>query len=165
MRFGVCWYPEQWPESRWRDDAAQMAELGLELVRIGEFAWSRFEPARGRFDWGWLDRAIGILADAGLAVVLGTPTATPPVWLARERPDILAVDPDGRRKAYGSRRHTSPSSSAYREEAGRITAALVERYGRDDTVVAWQLDNEPGNHDSARCWSDESQATTASSRP
>ncbi len=158
MRFGVCWYPEQWPESRWADDAAQMAGLGLELVRIGEFAWSRFEPARGRLDWGWLDRAIDTLADAGLSVVLGTPTATPPVWLALERPDILSVGPDGRRRAYGSRRHTSPSSRSFREEAARITAAMVERYGEHPAVVAWQLDNEPGNHDSARCWSDESQA-------
>ena len=158
MRFGVCWYPEQWPEQRWSEDVAQMAELGLELVRIGEFAWSRFEPARDRFDWGWLDRAIDTLAGAGLSVVVGTPTATPPVWLATERPEILAVGPDGRRKAYGSRRHTSPSSAAYREEAARITTAMVARYGDHPAVVAWQLDNEPGNHDSARCWSAESQA-------
>jgi beta-galactosidase len=66
MRFGVCWYPEQWPETRWGEDAAQMAELGQEPVPIGEFAWSRFEPGRGTFDWGWLDRAIEALADAGL---------------------------------------------------------------------------------------------------
>lgn len=158
MRFGVCYYPEQWPEERWATDAAMMVDLGLDRVRIGEFAWSVIEPERGRFDWGWLDRAIDTLADAGLALVLGTPTATPPIWLARERPDILSVGPDGRRRAYGSRRHTSPSSAAYREEARRIVSALVARYGNHPAVVAWQIDNEPGNHDSARCWSEESQA-------
>ncbi len=158
MRFGVCYYPEQWPESRWATDAASMAELGLDLVRVGEFAWSAYEPSRGRFEFGWLDRAIETLAAAGLQVVLGTPTATPPVWLMRERPEILAVGPDGRRKAYGSRRHTSPTSRAYREEARRIVEVLVERYGQHPAVVAWQVDNEPGNHDSARCWSQESQA-------
>ncbi len=158
MRFGVCYYPEQWPASRWATDAAWMAELGLGLVRIGEFAWSTFEPARGRFAFEWLDRAIATLAEAGLEVVLGTPTATPPVWLMRERPEIMAVGPDGRPKAYGSRRHTSPSSRAYREEAQRIVEVLVERYGDHPAVVAWQVDNEPGNHDSARCWSPESQS-------
>jgi len=158
MRFGVCYYPEQWPEERWATDATWMAELGLGLVRVGEFAWSAYEPARGRFEFGWLDRAIETLAAAGLQVVLGTPTATPPVWLLRERPEILAVDADGRRKAYGSRRHTSPTSRAYREEARRIVEVLVERYGQHPSVVAWQVDNEPGNHDSARCWSAESQA-------
>ncbi len=158
MRLGVCYYPEQWPEERWTTDAAMMAELGLDLVRIGEFAWSVIEPARDRFDWGWLDRAVETLADAGLSLILGTPTATPPIWLARERPDILSVGPDGQRRAYGSRRHTSPSSPAYREEARRIVTALVERYGQHPAVVAWQIDNEPGNHDSARCWSAESEA-------
>ena len=148
MRFGVCYYPEQWPATRWAEDAASMAELGLGLVRIGEFAWSRYEPARGRFTFDWLDEAIETLADAGLGVVLGTPTATPPVWLMRERPEILSVGPDGRRRAYGSRRHTSTTSLAYREEAARIVSVLVERYGHHPAVVAWQIDNEPGNWNS-----------------
>jgi len=28
-------------------------------------------------------------------VILCTPTATPPVWLARKHPEILMVDPPG----------------------------------------------------------------------
>ncbi len=70
---GVCYYPEHWPESQWAEDAARMAKLGLTWVRIGEFAWARMEPAPGRYDWGWLDRAIETLGAAGLKVVLGTP--------------------------------------------------------------------------------------------
>ena len=73
-----------------------MAELGLTWVRIGEFAWSRIEPEPGRFDWDWLDRAIGVLGKAGLKVVLGTPTATPPRWMLEKHPDMLAVDAEGR---------------------------------------------------------------------
>lgn len=152
MRLGVCWYPEHWPEQRWSVDAALMAETGLELVRIGEFSWAVSEPARGAWSWGWLDRAIDVLAGAGLDVVLGTPTATPPIWLALERPEILAVGADGRRRAYGSRRHTCPTSAAAREEAARVVTAMAGRYGHHEAVVAWQVDNEPGNHDSARCW-------------
>ncbi len=131
-----------------------MRENGLELVRIGEFAWSSYEPARAEFQWDWLDRAVGVLAEEGLQIVLSTPTATPPVWLARERPEILSVGSDGRRRAYGSRRHTCPTSPAYREEAARVVGALVERYGSNPAIVAWQVDNEPGNHDSSRCWCD-----------
>jgi beta-galactosidase len=157
MRTGVCYYPEQWPRQRWATDAAWMADLGLDLVRIGEFAWSSYEPQRGRFDFAWLDEAIEVLAGAGLQVVLGTPTATPPVWLVRERPEIVSVGPDGRPRPYGSRRHTSTSSRAYRQEAARIVEVLVARYGHHPAVVAWQVDNEPGNHDSARCWSAESE--------
>ncbi len=154
MQLGVCYYPEHWPEERWELDAELMAQIGLTHVRIGEFAWAAYEPARGRFDWAWLDRAIDVLAGAGLRVVLGTPTATPPIWLALERPEILAVTEEGRRRPYGTRRHTCPTSVAYREESQRIVTALVDRYGGHPAVVAWQVDNEPGNHDSARCWCD-----------
>ena len=61
---GVCYYPEHWPEERWAQDATQMRALGLDVVRIAEFAWARMEPAEGRFDWGWLDRAVETLAGA-----------------------------------------------------------------------------------------------------
>lgn len=158
MKLGVCWYPEHWPEDRWATDASMMADLGLELVRIGEFAWSAYEAAPEAFAWGWLDRAVDVLAEAGLGVVLGTPTATPPVWLAQRHPEILSVGPDGRRRAYGSRRHTCPTAPTYREHARRVVTRLVERYGDHPAVVAWQIDNEPGNHDSARCWCDACQA-------
>ena len=59
---GVCYYPEHWPEDLWAEDAARMARIGLTYVRVGEFAWSAIEPDPGRYDWGWLDRAVG---DAG----------------------------------------------------------------------------------------------------
>ena len=88
MKLGCCYYPEHWPEAIWAEDAARMAAMGLELVRIGEFAWSRIEPEPGHYDWGWLDRAIDTLAAAGLKVILGTPTATPPKWLVDQMPDM-----------------------------------------------------------------------------
>ena len=102
---GVCYYPEQWPESMWADDAQRMADLGLSYVRIGEFAWSVIEPQPGEFDWGWLDRAVETLAAAGLKIVMGTPTATPPKWLIDRFPDVLPVDDHGRVRRFGSRRH------------------------------------------------------------
>ena len=49
MKLGVCYYPEQWPESIWAEDAARMRELGITFVRIAEFAWSRIEPEPVRF--------------------------------------------------------------------------------------------------------------------
>ena len=76
MKLGTCYFPEHWPEEVWADDARRMRDMGLSLVRIGEFAWSRIEPEAGRFDWDWLDRAIATLHDAGLNVMLCTPTAT-----------------------------------------------------------------------------------------
>jgi beta-galactosidase len=147
MRLGVCYYPEHWPEDVWADDARRMAEMGLSRVRIGEFAWSRIEPDPGRFDWGWLDRAINVLSRAGLGIFLGTPTATPPKWLVDQMPDMVAVDAHGQPRNFGSRRHYSFSHLEYRNEAARITQALVDRYGDHPGIVAWQTDNEYGCHD------------------
>ena len=152
-RLGVCYYPEHWPREWWRDDARRMRAMGLAQVRIGEFAWSRLEPEPGRFDWGWLDEAIEVLHGAGLAVVLGTPTATPPKWLVDSMPDMIAVDAAGRPRRFGSRRHYCFSHEGYRRESRRITRALGERYGRHPAVVAWQTDNEYGCHDTTLSWS------------
>ncbi len=147
MMLGVCYYPEHWPESWWADDARQMRAMGLTAVRIAEFAWSRIEPAPGRFDWGWLDRAVTVLGDAGLRVVLCTPTATPPKWLIEAHPDILPTDVHGRPRGFGSRRHTTFSSAAWWEASRTITEAVAARYGAHPAVTGWQIDNEFGCHD------------------
>ena len=153
LKLGVCYYPEQWDPSRWQEDAARMAALGIRLVRIGEFAWSRIEPEPGRFEWEWLDRAIATLASAGLQVVLGTPTACPPKWLVDSYPDILAVGADGHPRGFGSRRHYCFSNETYRRESSRIVTAVAGRYGHEPAVVAWQTDNEYGCHDTVLSYS------------
>ena len=94
-RLGVCYYPEHWPQDMWAEDARRMAGLGLSHVRIGEFAWSRIEPARDTFQWDWLDTAVETLAAAGLKIIACTPTATPPAWLLKDMPDMVAIDRDG----------------------------------------------------------------------
>ena len=150
LALGVCYYPEQWPEQDWADDARQMHALGLHYVRIGEFAWSRLEPRQGEFCFGWLDRAIDTLASAGLKIVLCTPTATPPKWLIDAHPEILPVDPvSGHTRGFGSRRHYDFSSPVFLREASRISAVLAQRYGCDDRIVGWQTDNELCCHDTS----------------
>ncbi|MBT0957795.1 beta-galactosidase [Alphaproteobacteria bacterium KMM 3653] len=150
---GTCYYPEHWDEAIWAQDAARMVELGLTWVRIGEFAWSRIEPAPGTFDWGWLDRAMDVLGNAGLRVVLGTPTATPPRWVADKYPDMFALDAEGRVRGFGSRRHYCFSHEGYRAECARIVEAVAERYGAHPALAAWQTDNEYGCHDTTISYS------------
>ncbi|MBX9644082.1 MAG: beta-galactosidase [Novosphingobium sp.] len=157
MQLGVCYYPEHWPETLWAEDARRMVGAGLSRVRIGEFAWSRIEPDPDRFDWAWLDRAIEVLHRAGLGIILGTPTATPPKWLVDAMPDMLAVDRQGRPRKFGSRRHYCFSHGGYLAEARRITRAMAERYGSHPGVVAWQTDNEYGCHDTVQSFSPAAQ--------
>ena len=151
---GCCYYPEHWPRSLWAEDARRMAETGLTWVRIGEFAWERLEPSPGDLRFDWLDEAIWTLGEAGLKVVLGTPTATPPRWMLDKHPDMLAVDAEGRPRKFGSRRHYCFSHEGYAAESDRIVTLLAERYGRNAHVAAWQTDNEYGCHDTTISYSD-----------
>ena len=153
LRTGVCYYPEHWPESRWADDAAHMRRLGLSIVRVGEFAWSRLESPDGELHLDWLERAINTLHAAGLSVVLGTPTATPPAWLVKRHPSIFAIDEHGQTRGFGSRRHYCFSYLPYHEDCARIVTALADRFGKHPGIIAWQTDNEYGCHDTILSYS------------
>jgi beta-galactosidase GanA len=158
MTVGVCYFPEHWPRERWETDVAQMAEAGLEYVRMGEFSWSRLEPRRGEFDFEWLDRAVELVGDHGMQVVLCTPTATPPKWLVDERPDILQEEPDGTTREFGSRRHYCFNAESYREETERVVSRMVDHYAGNPHVAGWQTDNEYGCHRTVRCYCDDCAA-------
>ena len=151
---GTCYYPEHWEPEIWPEDARRMVEAGLTWVRIGEFAWSRLEPTPGDLRFEWLDQAIEVLGSAGLKVVLGTPTATPPRWMVDKHPDMIALDADGKPRGFGSRRHYCFSHLGYRDECARIVGLLAERYGANPHVAAWQTDNEYGCHDTTISYSD-----------
>ena len=144
MNFGCDYYPEHWPEERWTKDIQMMAEAGFNVVRLAEFAWSKLEPEEGQYDFDWLDRAIKILAENRIRIILGTPTATPPAWLARQYPTIFRVDEKGIRSSFGGRRGYCPNSSIYRDYSQRIVLELAKHYKNNENVIGWQIDNEFG---------------------
>ncbi|HYA79317.1 MAG TPA: beta-galactosidase, partial [Methylocystis sp.] len=152
QQLGVCYYPEHWSPSRWAQDAAMMREIGLSHVRVGEFAWSRLEPAPNAYEFAWLRRAIDTLGQAGLKVVLGTPTATPPKWLVDRMPDMIPIGADGKPRKFGSRRHYCFSHEGYARECERIVTLLAREFGAHPAVVAWQTDNEYGCHDTVESY-------------
>lgn len=142
LMLGSAWYPEQWPESQWDTDLAAMQKAGLNMVRIGEFAWSSLEPAEGKYEFEWMERAVAAAARHGMVVIIGTPTDTPPAWLTSQYPEVLRVSEDGKQLQHGSRRHFSIGSAKYRELCARIVEQLARRFGHNPHVVAWQIGNE-----------------------
>ncbi|HWR35557.1 MAG TPA: beta-galactosidase [Clostridia bacterium] len=141
---GVAWYPEHWEEARWETDLTLMQAAGINMVRVGEFAWSRMEPQDGQFDFGWLDRAIALAAKRGMKIVVGTPTAAPPAWLTQKYPETLATWEDGTRATHGNRGQYRITSAKYLELARRLAAEMAKRYGNNPDVIGWQIDNEYG---------------------
>ncbi len=156
MYFGVDYYPEHWvyphagssehPESRWHQDVAMMPEAGVNVVRMGEFAWGLYEPEEGKFDFAWMHRMMDILGEAGIKVVLGTPTAAPPLWMARNYPQILPIDSSGLRLHEGTRRAVCLNSDIFRDRSQRIVRELANALGHHSQLIAWQVDNGLGGH-------------------
>ncbi|NUU76503.1 beta-galactosidase [Paenibacillus xylanilyticus] len=142
VQMGVDYYPEHWDPALWEQDARLMADSGVRIVRVGEFAWSRMEPADGQFDWEWLDQALDTLHRNGLEIIIGTPTMTPPRWLTEKCPDILPVLPSGQRYHEGVRGHRCYNSPSMRTYSARIVQKLSERYAKHPGVIGWQTDNE-----------------------
>jgi len=141
---GGDYNPEQWPEQTWVEDVRLMQEAGVTLVTVGVFAWGRIEPQPGELDLGWLDRVLDLLAGAGIAVDLATPSASAPPWLAYDRPETSSVDAAGVRMSPGSRNHFCPTAPAYREHVLRVVRALVARYADHPAVAMWHVGNEFG---------------------
>ncbi|MEU6512050.1 beta-galactosidase [Streptomyces sp. NPDC046942] len=144
LAFGGDYNPEQWPESVWQEDVRLMREAGVTMVSVGIFSWALLEPAPGEYDFGWLDRIIGLLHENGIRVDLGTPTVAPPAWFYRAHPEALPVTAEGMRHEFGSRGAICHSNADYRAAAKAITVKLAERYGDHPALALWHVHNEYG---------------------
>jgi len=140
---GASYYPEQWPREAWRVDFQKMSEMGINVVRMAEFAWSSLQPTATRYEFGWLDEAIGLAAEHKIAVLLGVPTAAVPPWLYRLHPEVMGGNEHGA-YSYGGRKGFSVASPAMKMAAQDMIRAMAKHYARNPAVVGWQLSNEPG---------------------
>lgn len=152
MRIGVDYYPEHWDKSRWPVDAEMMKRANISVIRIGEFAWSLYEPAEGRFEFGWMDEALDFFGKAGIHVILCTPSATPPKWMTDKYPEIYQDDVHGNPKIFGTRKHYCFNSTLYRQKTRELVGKIAARYASHPAVEGWQIDNELGWANTTRCY-------------
>ncbi len=147
IKIAIDYYPEHWDRSLWEDDVRAMAQLGVYAVRVGEFAWSRMEPAEGVYDFEWLDQAVELIARYGMKVILGTPTNCAPLWLYTAYPQTVQCERDGQRTHLGIRGHRCQTSPVFRAYAEKIIRKMAERYAGRPEILGWQIDNEvESNH-------------------
>lgn len=139
---GAAYYPEDWDESEIERDIEKMKLCGINVVRVGEFAWHKMEPKKGDYHFEWLHKVVDKMGDNGIAVVLGTPSATPPRWFTLEHPDALMEFEPGRRKNHGGRRHCCSNNPAYRDASAIICEKMAQEFADDENVIGWQIDNE-----------------------
>jgi beta-galactosidase len=144
IAYGGDYNPEQWPRETWREDVVLMREAGVNLVSVGIFSWGLLETSEGVFDFSWLDEILDLLHENGIAVDLGTPTASPPAWFFAKYPHARAVTKEGVPMGFGSRGMASHAAPEYIKAIGAFTSELARRYAKHPAVVMWHIHNEYG---------------------
>lgn len=139
---GAAYYPELWDETEVDKDIARCKSLGVNTLRVGEFAWEKMEPKEGTFDLTWLLRIVDKLYAAGINTVMCTPTCTPPRWLLNKYEEIRRVMPDLIRSDVSSRCHVCKTSSIAREKNKLIVTHMAKVFSGHKGIIGWQIDNE-----------------------
>ncbi|ACS99575.1 beta-galactosidase [Paenibacillus sp. JDR-2] len=139
--YGVAYYDEYMPYERLSTDIEMMKEAGINLVRIAESTWSTHEPQNGVFDFSSVDRVLDAMHEAGIHVIVGTPTYAVPTWMVKEHPDVLAETPDGPGR-YGARQIMDITNPSYLFYSERIIRKLISRVCGHPAVIGYQVDNE-----------------------
>ncbi len=151
MYFGATYYPEHRDPSRWDYDLDNMEKANVNALRMGEFAWKRFEPEDGKYDFKWMDDFMEKASRKGISVVMCPPLRTVPAWLVEKEPSMLLETEEGIRLEFGSRYTFCINNPLLREKGIALAAAMAKHYGPNDMVVGWQIDNELGDESDCHC--------------
>lgn len=139
---GAAYYPELWNETEIVKDIERCKQLGINTLRVGEFAWGKMEPEEGVFDFGWLKEVVDKLYESGIYTVMCTPTATPPRWLFNKYPETRKVMNDLIRAGISSRHHTCKTSEIFRDKTRIIVTEMAKAFAGHKGIIGWQIDNE-----------------------
>jgi len=140
--YGAAYYTEYMPYERLEQDVQLMQKAGLSVARLGESSWGLWEPEDGRFEYAWMDRVIDRMHQAGIKVILGTPTYSVPAWMYKEHPEIFITRFGGQTITFGYRQNTDLMNPTYRFYCERVIRELLEHYRNNPAVIGWQIDNE-----------------------
>ena len=140
--YGAAFYEEYMPQDRLEKDVALMEQAGINVVRVGESTWSRWEPEDGRFEFAWMDRIIERLARAHIRVIMGTPTYSIPPWMFKKHPEILVTRIDGHKATYGLRQNMDVTNPDFLRYSERVIRKITEHYRDNRAVIGYQIDNE-----------------------
>ena len=98
-----------------------------------------------------------IMADHDIKVVLGTPTAAPPIWLAQKYPEILPLDERGRVKHEGTRRAVCFNNDTFWNASKRLVENMARALGDHPQLIAWQIDSGIGGHQTEWSFNEDSR--------
>ena len=141
LLYGAAYYDEYMPYDRLDKDVEMMKKAGINTVRIAESTWSTCEPQPGEFDFSHVERVMDAMEEAGINVIIGTPTYAVPTWMVKAHPDVLAETVRGR-GIYGTRQIMDITHPVYLFYAERVIRELMKLTAHRKCVIGFQLDNE-----------------------
>ena len=141
LLYGAAYYDEYMPYDRLDKDVEMMKKAGINVVRIAESTWSTCEPQEGVFDFSHVERVMDAMEEAGISVIIGTPTYAIPTWMVKSYPDVLATTVNGR-GIYGARQIMDITHPVYLFYAERVIRELMKRTAKRKCVIGFQIDNE-----------------------
>lgn len=144
MIHGGDYNPDQWSDydKMINQDITLMKKVGMNCATVGIFSWARIQKREGEFDFTWLDELLDRFEENQLKMILATPSAAMPAWMAKKYPEVLRTPESRIQNQWGARVNYCPSSPIYREKCRKITEELARRYGRHDSVIMWHVNNE-----------------------
>jgi len=158
MYLGVDYYPEQWDYEFIEKDLSRMVDSSINCIRIAEFAWHLMEPNEGNFQFEFFAHILERAKAYNIHVMLGTPTATLPAWMAKKYPSMLSIDEFGIKRHFGGRRQACLNAPSYLEKCNIITEKMAHAYKGFSNVIGWQIDNELGHEGSDWCYCEHCEA-------
>lgn len=141
LLYGAAYYEEYLPVDRLEKDVEMMKAAGINVVRIAESTWSTCEPQDGVFDFSHVERVLDAMEQAGISVIIGTPTYAVPTWMVKAYPEVLATTKQGQ-GIYGARQIMDITNPVYLFYAERVIRKLMEHTAHRSCVIGFQLDNE-----------------------
>lgn len=142
--YGGDYNPNQWGREVWHQDMELFRHAHINSATINVFSWAKIQPAEHVYDFRELDDMVDMLSRENYDIVLATSTAALPAWMFKRYPEVARTDFDGRRHKFGQRHNACPNSLAYQDFARRLTRKLAERYGGNEHIKVWHINNEYG---------------------
>ncbi len=142
--YGGDYNPNQWPREVWDEDIQIFRKASINSATINVFSWAKIQPAENEYYFDELDEIVQMLTKENYDIVLATSTAALPAWMCKNYPEVTRVDYKGRHHKFGQRHNACPNSPVYQKYARRLAEKLAERYGSNERVTCWHINNEYG---------------------
>ena len=126
-------------------DIQLMKDAGFNVVRMGHLAWDSYEPSEGKFDFGWFDKVMDMMNEAGIKVILDIAIRPAPIWLHYKFPSINITDANGNVLYPNHRYMDDIGDPMYQKYALRYADTLTKHYGKYPALLAFGIDNESGD--------------------